>query len=102
MRSGNYLESEGLSIGIAGKGAGKLQAGGGDIDLSLSNLSQLSKGLHAFAFHAITEETTRTGVNQSLIHGDENARKQAMAIYDFEKTVVYDLNESDDCKKNDC
>ena len=83
-----------LSFGIAGQDAGKIQAGGGNVDFSLSNLSEVASGLHAFAFHVGTEEETRTLVNQSLIYGNDAMKKIAMDVYDFDKSVSYDLDES--------
>lgn len=41
-----------LSIGLTGKGAGSLQAGGGNIDFSLSNLSASFRGLQDATFIA--------------------------------------------------
>lgn len=83
-----------LSIGLMGKDSGKLQAGGGNIDLSLSNVSKVIGDINAVAFQLTQEDATITAVNQSFLYGNEKMRKQAQDIFSFSKRVVYDQDES--------
>ena len=85
-----------LSFGIAGQDAGKIQAGGGNVDFSVSNLAQVYDGIKAYSFHSSNVSSNEgkariTYVNTGVLSRNEQASKTAMEIFEGEKNLVFGL-----------